>query len=510
MSLLEINGLRFNYSDKELFNNLEFRLFAGDHMGIVGVNGCGKTTLLNLIAKNLKPDAGKIEWIPNLKVGYLDQHANVDKNISIRNYLYDVYKDLFQKEKEMENLYESMATIDESQYEKTLDRANQIMEMLEKKGFYAFKSSIGNVISGLGIDESRLDDPLAKLSGGQRAKVILGKLLLLTPDVLIMDEPTNFLDVNHIEWLTKYLQNYPKAFIVVSHDFNFLNNISNVICELENRVITRYKGNYEYYLKEKAIRSVTYQRQYENQQKFIKKTEDFINKNIVRASTSKRAKSRRKALEKLDILQAPTSEKVIRFTFPFSHEEGQKPLVIEDLVIGYDKPLLDSISFIIKKGQKIVITGENGIGKSTLIKTLMEEIDPLAGDFHFLDNEDVSYFAQEEAFDKDITAFQVIKNEHEYYDNKTIRQVLSCVGIGPDLVMKKMCELSGGEQAKVRLCLMTLVKANFLIFDEPTNHLDYVAKKALFEGIKNFRGTVLIVSHEREFYKDLIDIEIKL
>lgn len=510
MSFLEVTNLKFNYSDKELFNDVSFRLLPNDHMGLVGVNGCGKTTFLNLIARNIKPDNGKIDWMPDLKLGYLDQHAHVDNDISIKDYLYGVFENLFKKEKEMEALYESISEADPKDYDRILNYANSIMELLEEKGFYAFKSKVGNIISGLGIDLDRVDDPLYKLSGGQRAKVILGKLLLQQPDVLIMDEPTNFLDVNHIEWLTKYLQGYPKAFIVVSHDFEFLNNISNVICELENKVITRYKGNYNYFLKEKEIRSNNYQRQYENQQKFIKKTQDFINKNIVRASTTKRAQSRRKALEKLDILSAPTQSKEIKFTFPFSKEESQTPLWVKNLEIGYNKPLLNPISFDIRKGLKLVITGENGIGKSTLIKTLMEEIDPISGDFDFASNADVSYFAQELKYNDDITAFQVIKNEHEYYDNKTIRQVLSRVGIGPDLVMKKMNELSGGEQAKVRLCLMTLVKANMLILDEPTNHLDYIAKKALFEGLKDFKGTIILVSHEKEFYKDLIDIEIKL
>lgn len=510
MSLLEISNLRFNYRDNELFNGCQFRLFEGDHMGVVGVNGCGKTTLLNIIAKNFKPDNGSVNWLPNIKVGYLDQHAKVDKNISIRDYLYDVYRDLFKQEQEMEELYASMAYIDEALYDRTLTKANQIMEMLEEKGFYAFKSSIGNIISGLGIDSERIDEPLANFSGGQRAKVILGKLLLMAPDVLIMDEPTNFLDVNHIEWLTKFLISYPKAFIVVSHDFNFINDISNCIVELENKTLTRYKGNYEYYQKEKAIRSLNYARQYENQQKFIKKTEEFINKNIVRASTTKRAQSRRKQLEKLDILAAPTMINHIKFSFPYSKEQADIPLRVNNLVIGYDKPLLPPISFDIRKGNIVVMTGQNGIGKSTCIKTLMEEIDSLGGDFSFAENVDVSYFAQEYSFDKDMTAFNVIKTEHEYYDNKTIRAVLSRVGIGADLVMKKMSELSGGEQAKVRLCLMTLVKANFLILDEPTNHLDYVAKQALADAIKEFKGTVLIVSHDVEFYSNLIDKEIKL
>ncbi len=510
MSLLEISDLKFNYSDRELFNSATFRLFKEDHMGVVGVNGCGKTTLLKLIAKNIKPDVGKIEWLNGISVGYLDQHAKIDKKVSIRMYLYDVFQDMFLKEAEMEDLYNQMATCDPNHYDRILTRANSIMEYLEEKGFYAFKSQIGNVISGLGISEDRIDDEMSKLSGGQRAKVILGKLLLQQPDILIMDEPTNFLDVNHIEWLTKYLVNYPNAFIVVSHDFDFLNNISNVIYELENKVLTRYKGNYHYYLKEKEIRGLNYQRQYENQQKFIKKTEDFISKNLVRASTTKRAQSRRKQLEKLDVIPAPLANKAIKFTFPYSKTEGTKPLIVEDLVIGYNKPLLNPISLVIKKGQKVVVTGENGRGKSTFIKTIIEELDALDGNFKFTDSADISYFEQDLDFQEDLTAFQVIKNEHEDFDNKAVRSVLSRVGIGPDLVMKKMNTLSGGEQAKVRLCLMTLVKANFLILDEPTNHLDYVAKKALFEGLKEFKGTLLLVSHESAFYKDLDCIEIKL
>ena len=510
MSILEVSNLKFNYGDKDLFNNASLRLFKEDHMGLVGTNGCGKTTLMNLIAKNLIPDQGKIEWLPNIHLGYLDQHMKVDKHVSIHDYLYKVFDDLFEKEKEMQALFESLATAKEYEYDRIMERALQIQDYLEEKNFYGLKSRIGNVIFGLGIHEDRMNDELAKLSGGQREKVILGKLLLEEPDVLLLDEPTNFLDTMHIEWLTKYLISYPNAFIVISHDKEFLNNVCNVIVSLENRVLTRYKGNYHFYLQEREIRNATYEKTYNNQQKLIKKTEEFIAKNIVRASTTKQAQSRRKMLDKLDVLEKPSQEKKVSFNFECSGESAYFPLIVDELEIGYNKALLKPLSFKIKKGEKVVITGKNGIGKTTLLKTILNQIPSLGGSFKFAENVKYSYFEQEVDFTPSITPFQYIKDDYPEWDNKKIRSVLGRVGIGSDLVMKPMKELSGGEQTKVRLCLMNLKRVNFLIFDEPTNHLDYVAKKALFDAIMEFKGTVLLVSHEKDFYKLFSNVEINL
>lgn len=510
MSLLEVSQLKFNYGDGELFNNASFRLFKEDHIGLVGVNGSGKTTFMNLIAKNIKPDAGSIEWMPKVTVGYLDQHAKLDKKMTSRTYLFSVFEEDFKKEEEMENLYHSMAYAEEKDYDRILTKADAISQYLIEKDFYAFKSKIGNVISGLGILEESLDKPMGQLSGGMRAKIILAKLLLESPDVLLMDEPTNFLDVEHIAWLTKFLVSYPSAFIVISHNTSFLRDISNVVVALENKTLTRYKGNYDFFLKENQLRKEHYEKAFENQQKFIEKTEDFIKKNIVRASSTKQAQSRRKMLEKIEVLDKPTKDKKIKIHFPFSSHHGTEVLRVKDLLIGYDKPLLKPITFDVLRGQKVVISGMNGIGKSTLIKTLIEEIPRLGGNFKYSDNQHVAYFAQEKELDLNLTPIQTIHAEYPTFEEVKIRQALSNCGVTKDLVAKPLKTLSGGERTKVRICLLTLRKSNFLIMDEPTNHLDLNTKKSLYQALASYPGTVLLVSHEKDFYNELRDIEIKL
>lgn len=511
MSVLEVKNLKFKYTDTDLFNSVNFKLEKNDHIGLVGLNGVGKSTFLNLISKNIKPDAGEIIWEKNVVVGYLDQQAKLDKTQTIITYLYDVFSDLFKKEERMEELYESMATAKESEYDRILDMASKIGEELEEKGFYAFKSKVGNIINGLGIDDSRLNDPLTNFSGGQRAKIILGKLLLEEPDVLIMDEPTNFLDVAHVEWLTKYLKGYPKAYIVVSHDLSFINDISTNICVLENKEITRYKGNYEYYLKEREIRLETYKNAYINQQKQIKKTEEFINKNIVRASTTKRAQSRRKMLSKLEILAPVTSSRKVYFNFPFSRYISDTPIEVIDLVVGYDKPILNPVSFSLRKDETFVLVGKNGIGKSTIIKTILGEIESLGGEVKISSNVDFLYFSQDSEYDPSLTPFQIIKEDFYDLDNKDVRSILARVGIVGDMVNKKMSELSGGEQTKVRLARLSMFKSNLLILDEPSNNLDKDAKQALCDAINNYQGVVLLVSHEKDFLEGfshrVIDIE---
>ena len=511
MSVLEVKNLKFKYTDTDLFNSVNFKLEKNDHIGLVGLNGVGKSTFLNLISKNIKPDAGEIIWEKNVKVGYLDQQAKLDKNQTIITYLYDVFSDLFKKEERMEELYESMATAKESEYDRILDMASKIGEELEEKGFYAFKSKVGNIINGLGIDDSRLNDPLTNFSGGQRAKIILGKLLLEEPDVLIMDEPTNFLDVNHVEWLTKYLKGYSKAYIVVSHDLSFINDISTNICALENKEITRYKGNYEYYLNEREVRLETYKNAYINQQKQIKKTEEFINKNIVRASTTKRAQSRRKMLSKLEILAPITSSRKVIFNFPFSRYISDCPIEVNELVVGYDKPILNPVSFSLRKDETFVLVGKNGIGKSTIIKTILGEIDALDGEVKISSNVDFLYFSQDSEYDPSLTPFQIIKEDFYDLENKDVRSILARVGIVGDMVNKKMSELSGGEQTRVRLARLSMFKSNLLILDEPSNNLDKDAKNALCDAINNYQGVVLLVSHEKDFLEGfahrVIDIE---
>lgn len=507
MSVLEINNLRFSYKDKELFNDLNARIFDNEHIGIVGLNGTGKTTLMKLIAGQLIPDSGTIEWDNNKTFSYLDQHLEVKEDISIEEYLYNVYTPLFKKEEEMNELYNSLAEVDESKYDKILNKAYNIQEQLEQNGYYEIKSRIGNIINGLGIDMSE-NRQLNQLSSGQRAKVFLGKMLLEEKDIILLDEPTNFLDIHHVEWLSKFLANYKNTFLVISHNFEFLNSCCNVILALENKKLTKYKGNYDQYLKQRDMNLETYQKEYEKQQKEIKRTEEFIQKNIVRASTTKQAQSRRKMLEKMVILEKPEKEKKVHFEFEFTKSFNMSALETKYLNIGYNYPILKNINLKFEFGKKYLIYGKNGVGKSTFLKTILGIIPPLGGNIKLVPYNDILYYAQEEKV-PEITAIQYVRNFYPKMDDTEIRTLLAKYAVTGDLTIKPMTQLSGGEVTKVRFALLSLTRSNMLILDEPTNHLDKSAKESLLKAIEKYPGTVILVSHEKEFYQKLKMKEIK-
>ncbi len=507
MSVLEIEKLRFSYKDKELFNDLEVRIFENEHVGIVGLNGVGKTTLMNLIAGKLIPDSGTITWDKNKSFSYLDQHLEVTNDVTIEEYLYTVYTSLFQKENEMNELYNSLSNVDESKYDKILNKAYNIQEYLEQNGFYEIKSRIGNIINGLGIEieSNRL---LKELSSGQRAKVFLGKMLLEEKDVLLLDEPTNFLDLQHVEWLSKFLINYKNTFIVISHNVEFLNNCCNVIVALENKKLTKYKGNYNQYLVMREMNLETYQKEYEKQQQEIKRTEDFIQKNIVRASTTKQAQSRRKMLEKMVKLEKPEKEKKVNFEFTFTKSFNVSAIETKYLNIGYSYPILKNINLKFEFGQKYLIYGKNGVGKSTFLKTILGIIPPLGGNIKMAPYNNILYYAQEEVI-PNVTAVEYIREYYPKMEDTEIRTLLAKYAVTGDLTIKPMTQLSGGEVTKVRFALLSLTSSNLLILDEPTNHLDRSAKESLLKAINNYPGTVILVSHEREFYQKLKMKEIK-
>ena len=508
--LLEVEGLKFKYTDNNLFNDVSFRILQKDHIVLVGDNGCGKSTFMNLIAKNLIPDAGKITWMNGITYAYLDQQLKVNQDISIIDYISDVFKPLMEKEKLMNSYYDKLATCEEYEYEKYLNYAQAIQDELDKENFYAMNSTMGNMINGLGIREYGLDTELSKLSGGQRAKVYLAKLLLEAPDVLLMDEPTNFLDVAHIEWLGDYLKSFPKAFVVISHDEGFLKAIGEVVYNLSNKNMVRYNMPYELYLKEKDLREEQYKQAYINQQAFIKRTEEFIQKNIVRATTTARAQSRRKMLEKIQVLEKPMNHEPMHITFPFAKGLGQEVLKLDHLTVGYkDKVVLEDLEFLMKQNQKIAILGHNGVGKSTILKTIMGLIPPLKGKYVWNPSGDLNYFAQEEVYDAMTTPIEYLRYYYHLKTDGELRSVLASVGIKGDLAVKPMCQLSGGQQTKVRLALMTMKKSNILIFDEPTNHLDVLSKAELWEAIDKFPGSVILVTHEDDFYEGLVDMELK-
>ncbi len=510
MSILDVENITFSYSGENLYQKASMRLFEGEHAVLVGPNGTGKTTLLKLLEKQFKPDQGSISWMPNKKIGYLDQYAKIDPKLLVKNYLYEVFLPLFEKEKEMEHLYESLAKAPEIEHDRILNRASSIGDFLIESNFYSFKSQIGNIIHGLGLSMDLLEEPIKHLSGGMRAKIILGKLLLEESDILLLDEPTNFLDVKHIDWLTKFLIAYPKAYIVVSHHEEFLRDIATTVFALENGLITRYKGNYDFYLAEKELRVQQQEKAYVAQQKFIQKTEEFIQKNITRAKTTKRAQSRRKMLTKIERVIKPTHSKTYHFHFPLSSTTGRDVLVTDMLEIGYSEPLLEPLSITIMKQEKVALTGKNGIGKSTFIKTVLDQVPKMGGEFKWIDTAKIAYFEQDSKFDVELTPFMVIHNRYPHFTKKEVMSLLGNHGIDFDMANRDITTLSGGEQTKVRLALLRHQKGNVLILDEPTNHLDFNAKEALKEALLEYQGTLILVSHEKEFYEDICDYEISL
>lgn len=502
MGILEVSNLTHSFGDKILYKNATFELFKGDHMGIVGQNGAGKSTLLKSIVGDITPDTGDIRWQKNAKIGYLDQYAEIDETLSIFEYLKTAFNDLYETEKKLNKIYEDMASdADESLYEKASDYQN----FLVNRGFYEIESNVLKVSAGLGISALGMENKIENLSGGQRAKVILAKLLLQNPDVMLLDEPTNFLDKEHVDWLSGFLKAFKGAFMIISHDFKFLEKITNCILDIEFQKVTRYNADFDKFIELKGLKRESYIREFEAQQKEIKKQQEFIARNRVRASTAKQAQSRIKKLEKMDILAPPKSLSKPNFklvSLPISH---QKALKVHGLEIGYEKALLPKISFEVKMGEKVAITGFNGIGKSTLIKTLIGQIPAISGKFKFADYVKLAYYEQDLIWEnQDDTPIDIIT---EHFPDMTIaqaRKALARCGINSKNALQKIKSLSGGEQSKVKLCILVNTKSNFLILDEPTNHLDKETKNVLKEQLINWGGNLILVSHERDFYEDIV------
>lgn len=504
MSVLNVEQVSHGFGGRQILENVSFRLLKGEHVGLVGANGEGKSTFLNIVTGKLMPDAGKIEWSKRITFGYLDQHTVLAKGITIREALRDAFKEMFDLEAEMLKMYEQMGEASDDEVNKLMEDVGEIQEILEYNGFYMIDAKIEEVANGLGLGDIGLDRDVTDLSGGQRTKVLLTKLLLQRPTILILDEPTNFLDVEHIEWLKRYLQAYENSFILVSHDESFMNSVVNVIYHMENAEITRYTGDYENFKRMNELKKKQQQQAYEKQQKEIDKLEDFVARNKARVATTGMAKSRQKQLDKMEIIDKPKEKIKPSFRFNEGRTPGKTIFEAKGLVIGYDEPLTRPLDIFLERGKKVAIKGVNGLGKSTLLKTILGIIKPYAGEVELGQFVEPGYFEQESSSDNQNTAMDEIWNEYPALNNYEVRQHLAKCGLTNEHITSKMMVLSGGEAAKVRLCKLMLKDINWLVLDEPTNHLDIYAKEELKKAIKEFNGTVLLVCHEPEFYEDVV------
>lgn len=504
MSILNVENVSHGFGARQILKDVSFRLLKGEHVGLIGANGEGKSTFLNIITGKLMPDEGNVEWSNRVTVGYLDQHTNLTKGKTIRDVLREAFDDMFKLEAEMLGLYEKMGEVSGEELDKMMEDVGEIQTTLEHNGFYIIDAKIEEVANGLGLGDIGLDKDVSDLSGGQRTKVLLTKLLLQNPSILILDEPTNYLDVEHIEWLKRYLNEYENSFILVSHDIPFLNSVINVIYHVENSELTRYTGNYEKFEQMYELKKRQQSQAFEKQQKEIEKLEDFIARNKARISTTGRAKSRQKQLDKMEILEKPKEKIKPTFKFREARVPGKIIFELKNLVIGYNEPLTKPLNVSLERGKKVAIKGVNGLGKSTLLKTLLGILKPYDGEVKLGDYLYPGYFEQEGERDNSNTAMDEIWNEYPGLTNYEVRQALARCGLTNEHITSQMMVLSGGENAKVRLCKLMLKDINFLVLDEPTNHLDVDAKDELKKAIKEFKGTVLLVSHEPEFYEDII------
>lgn len=503
MSIINVENVSFSFGDKTVLNNISFRLLTGDHAGLVGSNGAGKTTIFNILTGRLIPDSGNLQYSSSKKIGYLDQYSTLSEGQSIRDSLRQVFSELYKAERKMLEIGDKLSHNNLDDMERLLNEFGKLQDTLYLNDFYSIDSKIDQVSQGLGLSALGMNTPVEKLSGGQRTKVKLAKLLLENPDILLLDEPTNYLDKEHIDWLSEYLMYYPNSFMVISHDTSFLDKITNVIYHIEFCSLKRYPGSYNKFLKLKDEESKRYLEQYARQQEEIKRMEDFIKKNIVRASTTKRAQSKMKQLSKIEKLEKPKLSQKPNFSFLFSSDSGKHVFESFDLNIGYSYSIMNNLNLHITKGEKIAVTGCNGIGKSTLLKTIIGVLPPLSGRIKLGESITPIYFEQESKA-SNLTAIEEVWEAYPKKTQKEIREALAKCGLKQEHIFQSMSSLSGGEQAKVRLCKLMMSPGNWLLLDEPTNHLDINAKMALKEAITKFNGTVILVCHERDFYKDFV------
>ena len=503
MSILTVENLSHGFGNRAIFDDVSFRLLKGEHIGLIGANGEGKSTFMDIITGKLQPDEGRVEWFKNVRVGYLDQHAMLKKGMTVGTVLESAFDPLFEMETRMNEICDRMADADEEKMQEYMDELSVIQDMLMNHDFYLIDSKVSEIARALGLLDLGLDRDVTDLSGGQRTKVLLGKLLLEKPDILLLDEPTNYLDEEHIVWLKRYLQEYENAFILISHDIPFLNSVINLIYHMDNLKLTRYVGDYNNFREVYEMKKSQQEAAYNRQQKEIAELKDFISRNKARVATRNMAMSRQKKLDNMELIEKTTEKPKPEFEFQTARMPGRYIFKTEKLVIGYDEPLSSPLDLEMERGSRIVLTGANGIGKSTLLKSLLGLIKPLDGKVEQGDYLHIGYFEQETPQDIRTTCIEEIWNEFPSMDQREVRAALAKCGLTTMHIESKVKVLSGGEQAKVRLCKLINRPSNVLVLDEPTNHLDTDAKDELKRALLEYKGSILMVCHEPEFYEDI-------
>lgn len=504
--ILNVENLSHGFGDRAIFENVSFRLLKGEHIGLVGANGEGKSTFMNIVTGKLQPDAGKVEWNKNVRVGYLDQHAVLQKEMTIGDVLRSAFAWLFDLESRMNLLYEQMADADAEQMTELLEESGTIQDLLANHDFYVIDAKVEEVARALGLLELGLEKDVTALSGGQRTKILLGKLLLEKPDILLLDEPTNYLDANHIAWLKRYLQEYENAFILISHDIPFLNSVVNLIYHMENQKLDRYVGDYDKFQEVYAVKKAQLEAAYKRQQQEIEDLKDFVARNKARVATRNMAMSRQKKLDKMEVIELAKEKPKPEFHFKEARTAGKTIFETTDLVIGYEQnmPLSKPINLRMERGEKIALIGTNGIGKTTFLKSVLGLIPALAGKAQLGDYLEIGYFEQEVQGGSN-TCIEEIWKEFPSYSQYEVRSALAKCGLTTKHIESQVRVLSGGEQAKVRLCKLINRETNILLLDEPTNHLDVDAKAELRRALQMYRGSMLLVCHEPEFYEGLVN-----
>ncbi|MCQ2548865.1 MAG: ATP-binding cassette domain-containing protein [Lachnospiraceae bacterium] len=503
MSILNVEHLSHGFGDREIFSDVSFRLLKGEHIGLIGANGEGKSTFMNIITGKLQPDEGKVEWAKKVRVGYLDQHTALEKGMTIGSVLASAFEFLYEMEAEMNGIYEKLGEADPEQMDELLAEAGTLQDLLTMHDFYMIDAKVEEIARALGLLDLGLDKDVTDLSGGQRTKVLMGKLLLEKPDILLLDELTNYLDAEHIEWLKRYLNEYENAFILISHDIPFLNSVINLIYHMDNKELTRYVGDYDKFREVYEMKKSQLEAAYNKQQKEIADLKDFVARNKARVATRNMAMSRQKKLDNMEVIELAAEKPKPEFHFKIARTPSRYIFQTKDLVIGYEDPLSSPLNLEMERGDKIVLTGANGIGKTTLLKYILGLIPSLEGSVELGDYLEIGYFEQEMDQSITTTCIEELWKEFPGFTQYEVRSALAKCGLTTKHIESQVRVLSGGEQAKVRLCKLINRETNILLLDEPTNHLDVDAKAELKRALTEYKGSILMVCHEPEFYEGL-------